>query len=99
MAGGQYFKGNVRKRAAALCGEPKDENCTGRSLARSEQSVTGTGAVLYEFDIPQLRTWRASWRAAMDTLTLSPAQRREVVDECVRAFLWTEKLLPPVAHM
>lgn len=35
----------------------------------------------------------------MDALSLSAAQRREVVAESVRAFLWTEKLLPPVAHM
>lgn len=98
MAGGQYFKHNVQKRAAALVGN-KESGIFWMVFFFFFSSSSGTGALLYEFDIPQLRVWRQSWRAAMDAVPLTPAQQNEVVEESHAAFLLTEELLPNAAQL
>lgn len=99
MAGGQYFKHNVQKRAAALVGNKESGIFWMVFFFFSSSSSSGTGALLYEFDIPQLRVWRQSWRAAMDAVPLTPAQQNEVVEESHAAFLLTEELLPNAAQL
>jgi len=81
MAGGQFLKEKVRLRASALCQNP---------------STGLTGALLYEFDIPSLRTWRSSWRSALDSVALTAEQRKQVVQESISAFHHTEAVLPRV---
>lgn len=99
LASGPDRVGVVGHAYTRLLGDLSGGRMIGRLLARNHPWIQGALA-FYAFDTPgDADAEKAAWRDALDVLALTARERRVVVDEARRAFVFQEGVFEALAHV